>query len=489
MRDTWLAGQEAWSGKIYSDGWRLPGDGSMDVTEKATGASLGEIGVASSGDVAAAAARARAAQVEWAQVPGPLRGDVLRDFSRLVLERADEIAEQIVRETGSIGPKGQWEVQMTARESLEAANLGSEPIGIMAATAEVGRRSFARRVPIGVVGIITPWNSPFLLGMRAIGPALVTGNAVLLKPDPQTPVCGGAIFAQLLAEAGLPAGLFHVLPGDTPTGEAVVSEPLVDMVSFTGSTRAGRLIGAAAGGMLKRVSLELGGNNPYVVLPGVDIEAAASAGAWGSFFHQGQICLTAGRHLVHESIAEEYAQALVKHALSLAVGDPYAGQVHLGPIVNERQAANVDRVVAETVEQGATILVGGDRDGLFFKPTVMTGVRPGMPAFDEEIFGPVAPIATFSTDDEAIDLANRTSYGLAAAVVGPDLARAQRIADGIHAGIVHINDQPVLHEVYGPIGGVGASGNGFNHSTLTNADQFTEWKWMTVRDEIASYPF
>jgi benzaldehyde dehydrogenase (NAD) len=141
------------------------------------------------------------------------------------------------------------------------------------------------------------------------------------------------------------------------------------------------------------------------------------------------------------------------------------------------------------VKQGATVLVGGQRDGLYYKPTVMTGVKPGMPAFDEEIFGPVAPITTFGTDGEAIALANQTSYGLVAAVVGPDLARAQRIADQLHAGIVHINDQSVLHEVYGPIGGVGVSGNGFNHSTLTNADQFSEWQWVTVREDIATYPF
>jgi benzaldehyde dehydrogenase (NAD) len=489
MADSTLAPPELWGGKIYSNGWQQPGQGTLDIAEKATGESLGEIGVASQSDVTTAAAAAREAQAEWAEVPGPLRGDVLRNFSRLVLEHADEIAAQIVRETGSIAPKAQWEVHMTARESLEAANLGSEPLGIMAATAEVGRRSFARRVPIGVVGIITPWNSPFLLGTRGIAPALVTGNAVLLKPDPQTPVCGGVMFARLLEEAGLPAGLFHVLPGGVSTGEAVVSEPLVDMVSFTGSTRAGRLIGATAGSMLKRVSLELGGNNPYVVLPDVDIDAAASAGSWGSFFHQGQICLTAGRHIVHESIAEEYTQALVKHASDLAVGDPHTEQVHLGPIVNERQAANVDRILAESVEQGASIVTGGDRDGLFYKPTVVTGVRPGMPLFDEEIFGPVAPITTFATDDEAVSLANQTSYGLSAAVVGKDLARAQRIADRIHAGIVHINDQPVLHEVYGPIGGVGVSGNGFNYGTLTNADQFTEWKWITARDEIPQYPF
>lgn len=488
MVDVKLAPESVWSGKLYSNGWVTPGDGTIEVVEKATGSSLGHIGAASAADVAEAARTAKAAQAAWAQVPGPVRGDVLRRFSALVTNYAEEIAQQMVREAGCIRPKGEWEVLMSSRESLEAANLGSAPVGVVNASAEPGRRSFSRRVPVGVVGIITPWNSPLLLGTRAIAPALVAGNAVLLKPDPQTPICGGAMFAQLLEEAGLPPGLFHVLPGGVSAGNAVVVDPLVDMVSFTGSTRAGRQIGARAGEMIKRVSLELGGNNPYVVLPGVDVDAAASAGAWGSFFHQGQICLTAGRHLVHESVVGEYSEALVKHALNLTVGDP-TGNVQLGPVVNEKQAANVDRIVAETVDAGARILVGGKRDGLFYEPTVITGVTPGMLCFTEEIFGPVAPITTFSTDEEAIALANNTPYGLAAAVVGPDLARAQRIAEGIHAGVVHINDQPVLHEVYGPIGGVGMSGNGFSHSTLTNADQFTEWKWITVRDEVAQYPF
>ena len=487
--DTLLTPTEVWSAKIYSNGWKKPGRGTADVTEKATGAKLGEIGIASLEDVTAAAATAREAQKEWAKVPGPKRGDVLREFSRLVLAHSQEIADQIVRETGSIRAKGQWEVQMTAREVLEAAALGSQVQGILAATAEVGRQSIARRIPVGVVGIITPWNSPFILGSRAIGPALAMGNAVILKPDAQTPIVGGVTFARLLEEAGLPNGLFHVLPGGPETGAALVKEHLIDMISFTGSTRVGRQIGSIAGGQLKRVSLELGGNNPYIVLDDADIEAAASAGAWGAFFHQGQICLTAGRHLVHERVADAYVEALVRKAKALVVGNPFDEKVQLGPIINERQAANVDRIVAETIAKGAKVLTGGSRKGLFFEPTVITGVTPGMAAFDEEIFGPVAPITTFRDDEEALALANATEYGLVAAVVSADLARAQRIADGLHSGIVHINDQTVLHEVYGPIGGVGASGNGFSYSTLTNADQFSEWQWTTTRSQIPAYPF
>jgi benzaldehyde dehydrogenase (NAD) len=487
--ETLLTPAEVWSGKIYSKGWKQPGLGTVDVIEKATGAKLGETGIASPEDIAAAGATARVAQKKWAKVPGPKRGDVLREFSRLMLAHSQEIADHLVRETGAIRAKAQWEVQVTSREFLEAAALASQPRGVVTATLEAGLQSIARRIPLGVIGIITPWNSPIILAARAIGPALAMGNAVVLKPDVQSPIVGGVVFARLLEKAGLPEGVFHVLPGAAETGAALVKEPCIDMVSFTGSTRAGRQVGAVASGLLKRVSLELGGNNPYIVLDDVDIEAAASAGAWAAFFHQGQICLTGGRHLVHERVADAYVAALVRKAKALVVGNPVDEKVQVGPIVNERQAANVERIVAATVAKGATVLTGGSRKGLFFEPTVITGVKPGMAAFDEERFGPVAVITTFRSDEEAVALANATDYGLVAAVVSPDLARAQHIADGLHSGAIHINDQTVVHGVYGPIGGVGASGNGFGHGTVSNADQFSEWQWITTRSQIPAYPF
>ncbi|WP_175912344.1 aldehyde dehydrogenase family protein [Burkholderia sp. BCC1640] len=484
-----LTPAHVWNEKIYSNGWKHPSLGTEDVAEKATGAKLGTIGIASAEDIAAAAASAREAQKAWAKLAGPQRGDVLREAARLVLAHADELAEQLVRETGSIRAKAQWEVHVTARELLEAAALGGQPKGILTQTMEAGFQSIARRIPLGVIGIITPWNSPFILGVRAIAPALAMGNAVLLKPDVQSPIIGGVAFARVFEEAGLPQGLLHVLPGAAQTGAALVKEPLINMVSFTGSSRVGREVGSVASGQLKRVSLELGGNNPFIVLDDADIEAAASAGAWGSFFHQGQICLTTGRHLVHEDIAEAYVGALVKKAKALVVGNPLDANVQVGPIINERQAANAERIVSQTVAEGAKLLTGGSRNGLFFKPTVITGVTADMTAFTEEIFGPVAAITTFRTDEEAIALANATEYGLSAAVVSPDLARAQHVADALHSGVIHINDQTVVHGIYGPIGGLGISGNGFGHGASSNADQFSEWQWITVRSQLPNYPF
>lgn len=484
-----LAPPEAWSGRIYMGQWEAPGGGVHAILDKAAGEEIGRIGFASAADIAKAAEIAAAAQREWGKLPAPARGDALRRFAGAFLDHTDEIAEWLIRETASSRLKGRWEAQLCSRVVAEGAMLTSQPAGLILPTAEAGRQSLAMRVPVGVVGVITPWNSPLTLACRAIAPALAMGNAVLLKPDPQTPVSGGVVLAALAEAAGLPRGLLHVLPGGIETGEALVTEPGVDMVSFTGSTRAGRRVGALAGERGKRVSLELGGNNAYVVLPDADVAAAASAGAWGSFFHQGQICTTIGRHIVHASIADAYAGELVARANKLRMGDPFRSDVDLGPLINERQALNVERIVKDTVAAGAKVLAGGKRDGLYYAPTVLTGVRPGMAAFDEEIFGPVAAITTFETDEEAVQLANATNYGLVSSVVSADLARAGRIADRLHAGMVHVNDQTVVHEVYGPVGGVGASGNGWNYGTTVNADQFTEWQWRTVRTAVPKYPF
>ena len=474
---------------IYDGQWIAAKGGSIDVTEKATGEVIGNIGLANADDVANAAAKAAEAQKAWANVPGPSRGDILRKMASLITENAKEISDWLVRETGSVRPKAEWEVFTTAREVLEAAAAPSMPQGHILATEVPGRRSYARRLPIGVAGVITPWNSPFLLAARAYGPALALGNAVVLKPDHQTPIVGGVIPAMLLEAAGLPAGLFQVVPGAGDVGEAVVTDPNIDMVSFTGSSAVGAVVGSTAGKLIKRVSLEMGGNNAFIVLDDADIDLACSAGCFGSFFHQGQICLTAGRHFVHEKIVEAYIRTIADKASAMPVGDPFREEVALGPIINEKQAARAERIVRESVEMGARIEIGGERNGLYFKPTVLSGVTPDMPAFKEEIFGPVAPIISVASDDEAVALANRTEYGLSAAIQSKNVSRAMAIADRLHSGIIHINEQTVLHEVYGPIGGVGASGNGYNFGTLSNADQFTELQWLTVRDDQAPYPF
>jgi benzaldehyde dehydrogenase (NAD) len=325
--------------------------------------------------------------------------------------------------------------------------------------------------------------------MRVVAPALALGNAVVLKPDPQTPVCGGAMFEAVFREAGLPDGLLHVVLGGADVGEAIVTEPNVNLVSFTGSTAAGRRVGELAGRLLKKVSLELGGNNALIVLDDADLDAAASAGAYASFQFQGQVCFATGRHIVHRSVVGDYLDALVEKAKRLKLGDPYRDDVDLGPIVNEKQLARVDGIVQRSVDGGARLVVGGTHDGLFYRPTVLADITRELPAWTDEIFGPVAPVVAFDTDEEALALANDTEYGLTGGVYSNSISRGLALAQRIKAGMVHINDQTVNDEATIPFGGMGASGNGSRFGGAANWDEFTQWQWVTVRDEPKSFPF
>jgi benzaldehyde dehydrogenase (NAD) len=400
-----------------------------------------------------------------------------------------ELVRWLVRESGSIPGKADVEVSASIGQLDLAAALISQPLGLVLPSLTPGRTSTARRIPVGVVGVITPWNFPYVLAMRSVGPALALGNAVVLKPDANTPITGGAAIARIFEEAGLPEGVLQVQPGAGDVGAALVADPNVRMISFTGSTATGRLVGETAGRMLKRVVLELGGNSPLVVLDDADVEAASSAGAWGSYLHQGQICIAVSRHLVHESIADKYVEALAARASHLPVGNPATEEVALGPIINEKQVERVQRIVDETVAQGAKLVVGGTHDGLFYKPTVLAGVTPEMTAFREEIFGPVAPVITFKDDDEAVALANDTDYGLAAAVHSGSPERAQAVADRLRAGMVHVNDQTVNEEPPAPFGGVGCSSNGGHFGGVANLELWTEWQWVTSRDKASPFPF
>lgn len=479
----------AWKGKIFSGGWHSGGAGVVAVTNKATGEELGKLGVASSADVARACELAAHAQPGWAAQSREARAAILERAKDLMIERREEFTWWIVRETGSIPPKAGVELDFTIAKFAKIVDELRTSVFEETIVDEGGYRSVAERVPLGVVGVIGPFNFPLYLCLRAVIPALAFGNAVVLKPDQQTAVSSGILVAKLFADAGLPQDVLHVLPGDAEPGKALTSDPHVAMIAFTGSSAVGKQIGGIAGGLLKRVSLELGGNSPFIVLADADIEAAARCGAWGSFLHQGQICMASSRHLVHESIAEAYAAALGARADKLAVGDPATENVHLGPIINDKQVERVDRIVKATVASGATLVAGGTHDKNFYRPTVLAGVTPGMAAFDEEIFGPVAPITTFKTDEEAIALANNTEYGLSASVHSRSLDHARSVARRLRTGMVHINDQTVNDDARAPFGGVGASGNGSRQGGHASLDEYTTWHWSTERDEPPMYPF
>jgi benzaldehyde dehydrogenase (NAD) len=428
-----------------------------------------------------------AAQRNWEFGSFDVRAGVLRKVARLLEERIPEIADWIVRETGSTMLKAQFELGASIRAVNEAATMPSQPIGLMLPS-DRSRLSYARRRALGVVGIISPFNFPFFLTIRAVSPALAVGNGVLVKPNPFTTVSGGFLIAQLFEDAGLPKDLLHVLPGDAATGEVLCSDTNVNMIQFTGSTVVGRKVGEMAGRHLKKTSLEMGGKNSLIVLEDADIELAASNAAWASYMHQGQICFAAGRTLVHQRVATKFIEALVAKTNSIKVGDPSREAVELGPLITQRQLQRVDEIVRQTISQGASLEAGGTHHGQFYMPTVLSKVRPGMRAFDDEIFGPVASITTFSTDAEAVSLANSTEYGLAAAVISPSIGRALAIGDQLRVGIFHVNDQTVGEEVVNPISGWGASGNGSGIGGPANWDGFSQWQWITVKDTPPLYP-
>ena len=485
---TLLSGAD-WGSKILSGGWKTAQGGTLQSVEPATGEVLAEVGLANAADVADAAAQARQAQPAWAAKTGPERAALIRRAARILEDNHEEFETWLVREGGAIPGKAGFEVQLVLGELWEAAALPTQPWGHLLPSSEPGRESIARRVPLGVVGVISPWNFPQILSVRAVAPALALGNAVILKPDVQTAVSGGVLVARLFEEAGLPEGVLHMLPGAAEAGSALAEDPNVAMISFTGSTAVGRKVGEAAGRTLKRVSLELGGNNALIVLDDADLEVASSAGAWSAFLHQGQICMTAGRHIVHEAVADQYLDLLAARAAKLPVGDPHREQVALGPLINERQLRNVDRIVTQTVEAGADVRAGGTYDRLFYSPTVLAGVTTQMPAFREEIFGPVAPVVVVRDDAEAIAVANDTEYGLVAAVQTGSAEHGRAVAEHLTTGIVHINDQTLNNDAYAPFGGTGASGNGARFGSQSSWDEFTQWQWLTVREQAHGFPF
>lgn len=483
-----LLDPDLWTGRIFLGGWVRGGGTDIKVTAPATGEVLGSVGGATPSDVGRAGTAAAAAQRDWATTNPEVRAAVLRRAGELWEAHAEEVQGWLVREAGSVSAKAGLETHVAAQECFEAAALPTHPHGQVLPSAEA-HWSFSRRRPAGVVSVIAPFNFPLVLSIRSVAPALALGNAVLLKPDPRTPVCGGVALVRIFEEAGLPAGLLHLLPGGVDVGQALISAPEVRVVSFTGSTAAGRAVGELGSRHLKRTHLELGGNNALVVLPGADVALAASAGAFGSFLHQGQICMSTGRHLVHESLHDAYVAALAEKADHLPVGDPASGQVALGPIIDTAQLQHIDRLVRETVLAGARLAAGGSFEGLFYRPTVLADVTPTMAAYTEEVFGPVAPVVAFGSITEVIALASDTDYGLSLGILG-DVGLAMQVADAIPSGIVHINEQTVADEANIPFGGVGGSGTGSRFGGAeANIEAFTETQWLTVRSQIAPYPF
>jgi len=353
-----------------------------------------------------------------------------------------------------------------------------------------GKRAKAVRQPVGVVVGVAPWNAPVILGVRAVAAPLAYGNTVVLKASEICPRTHTAIVDALI-DAGVPSGAINLVTNDPEDAAEVVDEliahPAVRRISFTGSTRVGRIIAETAGRHLKRVLLELGGNSPLVVLADADLDRAVAAANFGAFMHQGQICMSTERVVVDRAVADEFAQKLAERACSLKVGDPREPGTQIGPLVNEAALNRVTEHVEDAVAKGAKLVTGGKAQGLHFTPTVLMGVTPAMRVYSEESFGPVVSIVPVNGIDEAVRVANDTDYGLSAAVFSADVDTAIDVARRLETGICHINDSTVNDEPPMPFGGVKNSGWG-RFGGKAALEEFTELRWITIQDSPREYP-
>ncbi len=476
---------------LYIDGeWVDAGDrDDIAVENPATRETVTSVPAATEDDVDRAYEAAAEAQSEWADRPAEERAAVVEDAIDLLDEHRDDILQSLAVESGSANAKAFAEWQTAQGMCYHAAGLADELDTETQDSMIPGKQNHVERVPMGVVGVISPWNFPFNLSMRAVAPALATGNAVVLKPASATPVTGGLLLARLFDEAGLPDGLLNVVPGyGSDIGDRVAGHPELDVMAFTGSTDVGKRVAATAAENLALPAMELGGNNPHVVTEDADLDAAVDSAVFGSFLHQGQVCISINRHLVHEDVYDEYVERLAERAENLPVGDPTDRENVIGPVIDEGQRDEMLDYVERTVEAGATLETGGEADDLFVEPTVLSDAENDMAAACNETFGPIAPVIPFADDEEAVELANDTEYGLAASVHAGDLDRARDLADAIDAGMVHVNDQPINEEPSVPFGGVKASGIG-RYDGDAILEELTQTKWISVQEEQREYPF
>jgi len=455
------------------------------------GSTLVEIPHANRDDLDGAYRGAAKAQHAWAAlIPGE-RAGIMRRAAQIMEARREEIVSWIIHESGGTRIKANLEWNTVHGVLLEATTLPYLVEGRILPADIPGKESRMYRKPVGVVGVISPWNWPFQLTARSAAPALAVGNAVVVKPASDTPVTGGLLFAKILEEAGLPAGLLSIIVGaGSEIGDAFVTHPIPRVISFTGSTPVGRNIArlAAEGSMLKRLELELGGNGPFVVLNDADLGQAVEAAVFGKFLHQGQTCMSVNRFIIEDRIHDEFVERFADRVRQLKVGDPDAADTMIGPIINESQLNGLQQRIHDAISSGARQMVGGDAQGLVLPPHVFSQVSNQMPLAQTESFGPIAPIIRARNETDALNIANDTDLGLAAAVFTQDVERGLRFAQQLESGMAHINDQPVNDLPYNPFGGEKNSGVGrFNGVWAVAA--FTTDQWITVQHTPRHYPF
>ena len=433
-------------------------------------------------DVKRAVDAAQAAFPAWSQLPFHERAHALLRIADVWEANKERFIAAAVAEGGGWFGKGVFEAGYVAEVFRSASALCYQNIGEVLPS-EHGKFMTAVRVPLGVVSVISPWNMPGILTARGFAAALAAGNTVVLKPSEDTPYSGGLYFAEILEEAGIPAGVFNVVTCSRESvgevGDEMIENNRVKAISFTGSTAVGRHIAAKAGAHLKKACVELGGKDSLIVLEDADLDHAAKAANFGSFMHQGQVCMSTEKILVQEKVYDEFMSRFVPRAARLKTGHTNDKDNVIGPLVNTRQALRVKALIDDAVAKGAKVELGGNAWDNFVEPTILTNVDTSMDIWHDETFGPVVIVAPFRTDEEAIALNNDTEYGLTSAVFSRNEARALAMAQHLETGIAHVNCQNINDEPHVPFGGMKASGVG-RYGGRWSLDAFTELRWITM---------
>jgi acyl-CoA reductase-like NAD-dependent aldehyde dehydrogenase len=407
-------------------------------------------------------------------------------------KKSDEIVTILAEETGCTFGFAMFQAGFTPGLLREAAAQAHQANGEIIPADMPGAFYMAIRQPVGVVAGIAPWNAPLILSLRSICMPIAYGNTAVLKPSMESAASGGVVIAEVFHEAGFPQGVLNLVTngpgGSGDIGDEFIENPKVRRINLTGSSAVGRQLAEKAGRHLKRVALELGGQNPMIILRDADIDNAVNAAAFGGFLHQGQICMSTRRIIVEKSISQEFIEKFVNKVSKFKVGNPKEPDTIIGPIINTQQFNHIKESVDAAVRDGAKILCGGKSEGLCYYPTVLTNVKAGTPFSREETFGPVVSVIEVESEDEAVAVANDTAYGLSAAVVTRDFAKGLALAERIESGIVHINDQTVSDEPQVPFGGVKDSGWG-RFGGRAALEEFTELRWISMQLTPRHYPF
>nr|WP_203674327.1 MULTISPECIES: aldehyde dehydrogenase family protein [unclassified Streptomyces] len=475
----------------YIDGEWRSGSGSWDIVDfnPYNGDKLASITVATKAEVDQAYRAAERAQTAWAETNPYARRLVFERALKVIEEREAEITEAIIAELGGTYLKAGFELALTKDMLRQSMQLALHPEGRILASPVDGKENRLYRKPVGVVGVISPFNFPLFLGLKSIAPALALGNAVVLKPHQNTPVVGGTLIAKIFEEAGLPAGLFNVVITDiAEIGDSFIEHPVPKVISFTGSDHVGRHVATVAASHFKRTVLEMGGNSALVVLDDADLDYAVDAAVFSRFAHQGQVCMAANRVLVDRSVEQEFTRKFVAKTASLIVGDPADPATQIGPLINTLQAERITAEVAQAVEAGATALLLGEADGAVVSPTVLGDIPADAAILRRELFGPVVLVVPFDGEEEAVRIANDTPFGLSGAVHTRDIERGVRFAQRIDTGMMHVNDGTIADEPIVPFGGEKASGVGRLNGDAT-VDAFTTVKWISIQHGRSRFPF